>query len=257
MSSDVRILCACTELGFFLRGTFYPDNGLVVLSDIGEGSNALYCLTNFTQCCSAEEGGRPRGLWRFPNGNNVGFNSGGNIYSSRGSSSLLLNRQRGGSIGVYKCLIPDAGDVTRTLSINIQNSKCACKISCLLHEHCMQTMSIIGRIPIVSNILSTAPTATTLPITWTVSGSIDRFEVTYSYTVNRCSAPQGAPRTDTISDGSTRSTLRDLNEDSRYTITVRAISTAGSTMETITADTLTSGEINLDLIFLLMICLHN
>ena len=88
----------------------------------------------------------------------------------------------------------------------------------------------------------TTPTATTLTLTWITSGDIDRFEVTYSYVVKRCSAPQDSPYTDTISDGSVRShTLRNLNEDSSYTITVRAINTAGSTMDTITADTLTSG----------------
>ena len=60
---------------------------------------------------------------------------------------------------------------------------------------------------------------------------------------NRCSAPHGAPRTDNISDGSMRShTLRGLNEDSRYTIIVRAFNNEGSTMETIMADTLTSGR---------------
>ena len=96
----------------------------------------------------------------------------------------------------------------------------------------------------VSNLQVTTPTATTLLITWTVSGLIDQFEVTYSYTVNRCSAPQGAPRTDTISDGYTRShTLRDLNEDSSYTISVRAINTAGSRMTSLTAVTLTSGNV--------------
>ena len=102
----------------------------------------------------------------------------------------------------------------------------------------------IGLIPILSNLrVSTRATSTTLTITWTAFGDIDQFKVTYSYSVNRCSAPQGAPHTDTISDGSMRShTLRDLNEDSSYTITVRAINTAGSTLETIAADTLTSGE---------------
>ena len=95
----------------------------------------------------------------------------------------------------------------------------------------------------VSNLQVTMPAATTLTITWTVSGSIDRFEVTYSYTVNRCSAPQGVPRTDAISDGSMRShTLRDLNEDSSYTITVRAINTAGSTMAMTTGSTSTAGN---------------
>ena len=85
----------------------------------------------------------------------------------------------------------------------------------------------------VMNLQVTSRTATTLFITWTVSGSIDRFEITYNYTVKRCSAPQGAPRTDTISDGSMMSyTLNGLNEDSRYTITVKAINIAGTTMVT-------------------------
>ena len=94
----------------------------------------------------------------------------------------------------------------------------------------------------MSNLRVTTPTATTLPITWTVSGFPDQFEVTYSYTVNRCSE-QGTSEIDTITDGSVRThTLRGLNEDSSYTITVRAINSEGSTMATITADTLTAGE---------------
>ena len=94
----------------------------------------------------------------------------------------------------------------------------------------------------VINLRVTTRAATILTITWAMSGDIDRFEVTYSYTVNRCSAPQGATQTDMISDSSMRShTLRDLNEDSSYTITVRAINDEGSTMATIMADTVTSG----------------
>ena len=94
----------------------------------------------------------------------------------------------------------------------------------------------------VNNLQVSTLAATTLTITWTASGSIDRFEVRYSYTVNRCSAPRSAPRTDTISDVSMRSyILRDLNEDSSYTITVRLINAAGSTMATVFVDTLTSG----------------
>ena len=122
-STDVRIICVCTELGFFLRGTLYPDNGIVLLSDIGEGSNALYCLTDWEGCCSAEAGVRPRGLWRLPGGNNIGESSAATIYSRRGFSSISLNIRGGRTTGLYTCLIPDAGDVTRTLSINIENSK--------------------------------------------------------------------------------------------------------------------------------------
>ena len=85
-------------------------------------------------------------------------------------------------------------------------------------------------------------TATTLTITWAVSGSIDRFAITYNYTVNRC-LKTGGPETVITSNGTMRShTLTNLYEDSRYTITVIAINALGSTMEHINANTLTSGE---------------
>ena len=96
---------------------------------------------------------------------------------------------------------------------------------------------------LMRNLHVTTLTTTSLTITWTVSGSVDRFNVTYTYIVNRCSTP-GASRTDPISDGSMRSyTLRGLNEDSNYTITVRAVNSAESTMATVTVNTLTSGRL--------------
>ena len=96
---------------------------------------------------------------------------------------------------------------------------------------------------LVRNLQVTASTATTLAIAWTVSGSIDRIEVSYSYIVNRCST-RGASRRDIISVRSVKSyALRNLNEDSNYTITVRAINAAESTMATVTANTLTSGRL--------------
>ena len=43
-------------------------------------------------------------------------------------------------------------------------------------------------------------TATSITITWTetTTTNIDRYEVTYSYTVRRCSAPAGTNMTDTV-----------------------------------------------------------
>ena len=92
------------ELGFFLNGTFLSDNSIVLLSDIGEGSNALFCLTNSTQCCMAEQ----QGQWMFPDGSNV-HSSSENFNQTRGFSSLLLNRRRSamGPTGIFKCEIPD------------------------------------------------------------------------------------------------------------------------------------------------------
>ena len=93
----------------------------MLLSGIGVGSNALYCLTDREQCCSTAAG-RSRGLWRVPGVPNIPENN-GSIYVSRHLSSLSLNIRSGGPTGVYMCLIPDAGNVLRTLSINVQNSK--------------------------------------------------------------------------------------------------------------------------------------
>ena len=103
----------------------------------------------------------------------------------------------------------------------------------------------------VSGLRVSAHTATSITITWTVSSTtvipITGFEITYSYTVRRCSAPPGASHTDSISDGTRRShTLSGLNEDSDYTITVRAINDVGSSMDTTTRSTTdTSGKHNL------------
>ena len=90
-----------------------------------------------------------------------------------------------------------------------------------------------------------ATTARSITITWIHSTAIfiDRFEVTYSYTVRRCSPPISGSGTGSISDSTRRShTLSGLNEDSDYTITVRAINDVGSSMNSTTATTDISGK---------------
>ena len=97
-----------------------PNSSIVLLSTIGEGSSALYCLTDRTQCCSNVAGGR-RGAWKFPNGTDVSDKNQSGVYRIRGYSSLLLNRRRSavGPTGVYTCLIPDEGDVLMTLYVGV------------------------------------------------------------------------------------------------------------------------------------------
>ena len=110
-------------LGFFLNGRLLQDNSIVLLGDIGEGSRALYCLTDREHCCSTAAGAN-RGLWRSPNGivqGNVGF------YSTKGFSSICLNRRSGtvGPTGLYRCVIPSSSDRDRassTLHIGIYSS---------------------------------------------------------------------------------------------------------------------------------------
>ena len=100
-----------------LNGVLLPDNSRVFLGDIGKGSNALFCLTDRELCCSPEAGAN-RGRWDYGGGS---VDSDTPIYSSKGFSSILLNRRSSalGPVGVYRCVIPDAGNTLRTLSITV------------------------------------------------------------------------------------------------------------------------------------------
>ena len=59
---------------FSLRGKTYQNNSVLVLEDIGEGDDALLCLTDQTACCSktfTDALGSVKGNWFFPNGARV------------------------------------------------------------------------------------------------------------------------------------------------------------------------------------------
>ena len=81
----------------------------MLFSDIGEGSNALFCLTNRTQCCTTEAGDA-RGSWRFPNDSRVTLDDADlSFYSIRGYSSIHLNRRSDAvaPAGIYIGRLPD------------------------------------------------------------------------------------------------------------------------------------------------------
>ena len=110
-------------LGFFLKGRLLPNNSIVLLSDIREGSDALYCLTDRVLCCSTEAGAS-HGLWRSPDGD---VQANGDIYSSKGFSSICFSRRSRamGPTGLYRCVIPSSSDRDRassTLHIGIYSS---------------------------------------------------------------------------------------------------------------------------------------
>ena len=102
---------------FFLSGMLLPNNSRVLLSDIEEGSGALFCLTDRETCCTNP----PRGAWRLPNSDNniprdQSSSSDFYVVVVRGSSSLVLNRRSGitGPTGKFTCLIPSASDSDRS-----------------------------------------------------------------------------------------------------------------------------------------------
>ena len=90
----------------------------MTLEDVGEGDDALLCITNQTACCRPP--GSPVGNWFFPNGTTV-FSEGNqsNFYSDRGQMVVRMNRRRGGVEGMYRCEIPDSMNVIQTLYIGV------------------------------------------------------------------------------------------------------------------------------------------
>ena len=117
-------LLPCEGVRFLLRGTTYQNNSIVTLDDIGEGVDALLCVTDLTACCrppfTDPIGQQALGNWFFPNGTRVP-NSGfqWDIHRTRGQSVVLLHRRRGGEEGIYSCVVHDAMNVIQTIYIGV------------------------------------------------------------------------------------------------------------------------------------------
>ena len=96
-----------------------------MLEDIGEGDDALLCITNLTACCRSDDtGGNASGNWYFPNGTRVPSapGVGWDIYRTRGQMMVRMNRRRGGEEGIYHCEIPDAMNVIQTIYIGVYSA---------------------------------------------------------------------------------------------------------------------------------------
>ena len=98
----------------------------MTLEDIGEGDDALLCVTDQTACCRPPHTGVTGsviGNWFFPNGTRVP--SSGvlwDFHRTTGQSVKRLHRRRGGEDGIYHCEIPDAMNVTQTIYIGVYNT---------------------------------------------------------------------------------------------------------------------------------------
>ena len=108
----------------------------MLLSDIGEGSNALFCLTDRTQCCDNPSVGG----WKFPNGSFVTSRSDSAINNINSFSSIRLNREGDvvGPTGIFTCNIPDQ---TSTTILNLYIGVYDDAGEGVLGMHCLLCMS--------------------------------------------------------------------------------------------------------------------
>ena len=99
-----------------------------MMENIGEGDDALLCITNQTACCRYPY---TAGNWFFPNGSRVP--SSGNqwdFHRTRGQMVVGMHRRRGGVEGIYRCEIPDTFGFTQTIYIGVYSAStgewCTC-----------------------------------------------------------------------------------------------------------------------------------
>ena len=108
----------------------------MTLEEIGEGRDALLCVTDQTACCRPPYtdpiGRQSVGNWFFPNGTRVPSSGAQwDFHRTRGQSVVLLHRRRGGDNGIYSCVISDAMNVTQTINIGVYTASagmCKCKL---------------------------------------------------------------------------------------------------------------------------------
>ena len=94
----------------------------MTLEDIGEGDDALLCVTNLTACCQPPSSGNgpAKGNWLFSNETRVPSSSQQwEFYRTRVNKVVRMNRRRDGEEGIYHCVIPDSTNVTQTIYIGV------------------------------------------------------------------------------------------------------------------------------------------
>ena len=98
----------------------------MTLEDIGEGDDALLCITNRTACCRPShtgDMGLALGNWFFPNDSRVPSSGAQwDIYRTRGQMVVHMNRRTGGVEGIYRCEIPDTFGFIQTLYIGVYSA---------------------------------------------------------------------------------------------------------------------------------------
>ena len=90
----------------------YGNNSIVSLSEIGEGRDALLCITSEADCCRYTNN-IPLSMreWYFPNGSSVKKGlDGHSFYRDRDPSIVRLNRRHNVTSpnGIFQCIIPSS-----------------------------------------------------------------------------------------------------------------------------------------------------
>ena len=124
-AKSIIYFCTLVGVGFILNGAMRENNSVVAWTEIGEGADALMCLTDKTDCCDSTE---PIGAssWYHPIGGTISHTmSNEPYYQTYRKSSILLEHQSGNVPtvnGVFHCEVVDNNGMMQRLYIGIYPS---------------------------------------------------------------------------------------------------------------------------------------
>ena len=105
----VVVQCQQTFPYVSFMGETLADHSYVDISQVGTGSDSVYCHTDLSTCCVAAQGWH-RGDWYFPDGDRLPIPGGhaGNIFEARAAQRVDIRRTNNANepTGIYRCDIP-------------------------------------------------------------------------------------------------------------------------------------------------------
>ena len=112
-----------------LNGVVIPNNGYVIISDIGTANDdiALLCHTNHpADIPGGTDGMHSGGDWFRPDGSEVSFGASSvGFRRNRGSMVVKLYRNTASTDppveGIYRCVVMDANDTLQTVYVGLYN----------------------------------------------------------------------------------------------------------------------------------------
>ena len=109
-----------------LNGDRHGNNSIVDPDNIGEGNQALFCLTDRLNCCLSSGDVSAQGLWYDSNDieypNQAGLTDLTGFYRRRGESTLALNKMGEVDIGsgeMVRCELPNAAGIMQNIYIGL------------------------------------------------------------------------------------------------------------------------------------------
>ena len=108
-----------SSVKFILHKQIYLNNSVVAINDIGEGDDALLCVTDKPDCCDIQD--NKMGEFYYPDNTAVGYSNTNSLSRNRGTKVVRLNRRNNvlSPTGIYRCEVPDSTGTNRNIYINI------------------------------------------------------------------------------------------------------------------------------------------